>query len=68
MAQERAPAPFAVPLPACPYESLPGLARASASMSASVLNGELAGTSRMFGDEPISEIGVKSSKPYGIFV
>jgi hypothetical protein len=49
-----------VPLPAWAKDRLPGLARASAITSATVLNGESARTSRMLGEEANSEIGVKS--------
>ncbi len=43
-------------------DRLPGFALACAIMSASVLNGELARTSRMLGEDASSEIGVKSLK------
>src|SRR5215475_11467606 len=51
-----------VPEPACATERLPGLAFAAAITSARVLYGESARTSRMFGDDAKSEIGVKSLK------
>src|ERR1700710_1870265 len=44
-----------VPVPAWANDRLPGLAFASAIMSASVLNGESARTSRMFGEDASNE-------------
>ena len=54
--------PSALSLPASPNVRLPGLALASAITSATVLNGESAFTSRIFGDEANSETAVKSLK------
>src|SRR6266852_8520762 len=51
-----------VPVPAWPKDRLPGLARACAITSPSVLKGESARTSRILGDKANSEIGAKSLK------
>ena len=51
-----------VPFPEWPKDRLPGFALAAAMTSPTVLNGESARTSRMFGDDANSEIGVKSLK------
>src|SRR5580692_807790 len=51
-----------VPVPAWPNDRLPGLALACAITSPKVLNGESARTSKIFGDDAKSEIGVKSVK------
>src|SRR5258705_12669135 len=48
-----------VPVPAWAKERLPGVAFACAITSATVLNGESASTSRMFGDGANSEIVMK---------
>src|SRR5215212_1790655 len=51
-----------VPIPAWAKARLPGFERACATTSPTVLKGESARTSRKFGEDANSEIGVKSLK------